>query len=146
MAKRVSESTTSSTCLPCAQKYSAIVVAASAARMRSNGDWSEVETTTTERCKPSGPIASSRNSPTSRPRSPTSASTVRSAEVPRVIMPISVLLPTPLPPKMPTRCPRPQVSKPSIARMPQPSGERIGERSSGIGASPCNGQCSCADN
>jgi len=34
-------------------------------------------------------------------RSPTSASTVMSAAVPRAIIPISVLLPTPLPPKIP---------------------------------------------
>ena len=40
-------------------------------------------------------------------------------------MPISVLLPTPLPPKMPTRWPRPQVRKASTARMPQPIGSRI---------------------
>ena len=40
---------------------------------------------------------------------PTSASTVTPAEVPRAIMPIRVLLPTPLPPKIPTRWPRPQV-------------------------------------
>ncbi len=33
-------------------------------------------------------------------------------------MPISVLLPTPDPPKMPTRCPRPVVSSASTTRMP----------------------------
>ena len=49
MAKRVRESTTSSTFLPRWQKYSAMAVAASAPRMRSSGDWSEVETTTTDR-------------------------------------------------------------------------------------------------
>ena len=43
----------------------------------------------------------------------------------RAIMPISVLLPTPLPPKMPTRWPRPQVRKASTARMPQPIGSWI---------------------
>ena len=59
-----------------------------------------------------------------------------SAAVPRAIMPISVLLPTPLPPKMPMRWPRPQVRKPSMARMPQLSGSRIGTRSSGSGAEP----------
>jgi hypothetical protein len=59
MAKRVSESSTSSTCLPCAAKNSATVVAASAARMRISGDWSEVETTTTERANPSSPSESS---------------------------------------------------------------------------------------
>ena len=35
------------------------------------GDWSEVETTTIDRARPSTPSESSRNSPTSRPRSPT---------------------------------------------------------------------------
>ncbi len=120
---------TRSTCFPCAAKYSAMVVAASAARIRESGGWSEVETTTTgTRAMPSSPIAPSRKSRTSRPRSPTSASTVRSAEVPRVIIPTSVLFPTPLPPKIPMRCPRPQVSIPSIARMPQPSGSCIAVR------------------
>ena len=59
-----------------------------------------------------------------------------SAAVPRAIMPMSVLLPTPLPPKMPTRCPLPQVTKASMARMPQPSGSRMGTRSRGSGAEP----------
>ena len=35
--------------MPRWQKYSAMAVAASAPRMRNSGDWSEVETTTTER-------------------------------------------------------------------------------------------------
>src|SRR6266481_5687320 len=112
MARRVSESTTSSTCRPRAQKYSAMVVAARPARMRRSGSWSEVETTTTERRRPSSPSAL-RSSPTSRPRSPIRPKTVRSALVLRAIMPMSVLLPTPLPPKMPTRWPRPQVRKAS---------------------------------
>ena len=77
---------------------------------------------------PSSPKAFSRKSRTSRPRSPTSPSTVRSAPVFRAIMPISVLLPTPLPPKIPTRCPRPQVRNPSMARIPQPRGSRIETR------------------
>ena len=94
-----------------------------------------VDTTTTERLRPSGPRVS-RNSPTSRPRSPISASTVISAAVPRAIMPISVLLPTPLPPKIPIRWPRPQVRKPSTARTPQPIGSLISVRSSACGAAP----------
>ena len=127
IAKRVSESTTSNTFLPAPQKYSATAVAASAARMRNSGDWSEVDTTTTERSRPSSPRASSRNSPTSRPRSPTRASTVRSAPVPRAIMPISVLFPTPLPPKIPMRCPRPQVRN-AIDRT-HPASQRFADRS-----------------
>jgi len=49
--------------------------------------------------------------------------TVRSAEDAAAIMPIKVLLPTPLPPKMPTRWPRPQVRKASMARTPVPMGD-----------------------
>ena len=51
------ESITSSTCFPWAAKYSAMVVAAKAARMRERGGWSDVETTTTERDSPSSPNA-----------------------------------------------------------------------------------------
>ena len=58
MANRVSESSTSNTFLPWAAKNSATVVAASAARMRMSGDWSEVETTTTDRARPSAPSES----------------------------------------------------------------------------------------
>ncbi|MFO0678687.1 MAG: hypothetical protein U0169_19300 [Polyangiaceae bacterium] len=43
------------------------------------------------------------NSPTSRPRSPTSATTTTSAETPRAIAASSELLPTPEPAKSPTR-------------------------------------------
>jgi hypothetical protein len=43
----------------------------------------------------------------------------------------SVLLPTPGPEKMPMRCPNPQLSSPSIARMPVASDWRIGSRESG---------------
>ena len=140
MAKRVSESSTSNTFLPCAAKNSATVAAASAALMRISGDWSEVETTTTERVRPSTPSESSRNSPTSRPRSPTRPTTVTSASVLRVIMPINVLLPTPDPPKMPTRWPRPTVNMASSTRMPVPSGVRMGARSSGERTAPSRGR------
>jgi hypothetical protein len=58
------------------------------------------------------------NSRTSRPRSPTSATTFSSADVPRVIMLISVDLPTPEPEKMPMRCPRPHGTSVSSTRMP----------------------------
>ena len=102
--------------------------------MRTSGGLSDVETTTTDRARPSGPRSCSRNARTSRPRSPTSASTTTSAAVPRAIMPSSVLLPTPLPPKRPTRWPRPHVSSASIARTPVPSGTLIGCRASGLTA------------
>ena len=55
-------------------------------RSRTSGGSSEVATTTTERARPSGPRSSSRNSRTSRPRSPTRAITLTSASVPRAII------------------------------------------------------------
>ena len=121
--------------LPSAANASAIAVANNAARNRISGGSLDVETTITERLRPSSPITS-RNSPTSRPRSPTSAITITSAAAPRHIIPSSVLLPTPLPPKIPSLCPRPQVVNASSARMPHPSGSRIGSRSSAFGADP----------
>ncbi len=92
-----------------------------------------METTTTDLRLPSSPMAFSRKSRTSLPRSPTNASTVKSAALPRAIMPTRVLFPTPLPPKIPSRWPRPQVRNPSIARTPQPSGSVMGMRSRGRG-------------
>ena len=62
------------------------------------------------------------NSRTSRPRSPTSASTVTAASVPRVIIDSSVDLPTPEPAKMPMRWPRPHGTSVSSARTPSGSG------------------------
>ncbi|MNC27428.1 hypothetical protein D3C75_756000 [compost metagenome] len=103
---------------PRSRKYSAIVVAMSAPLMRISAGWSEVATTTTERCSPSGPRSRSMKSSTSLPRSPIKAITFTSAEVLRAIMPIRVLLPTPDPAKIPTRWPLPIVSKPSIALTP----------------------------
>ena len=49
-----------------------------------------------------------------------------SAAVPRASIPSRVLLPTPEPAKIPTRCPRPSVRKPSIARTPVGSGSAMG--------------------
>ncbi len=51
-----------------------------------------------------------------------SAMTLTSAELFRAMEPSRVLFPTPLPPKMPMRCPFPQGSKPSMARIPVMSG------------------------
>ena len=79
------------------------------------------------------------NSRTSRPRSPSSAMTLTSACAWRAIMPSSVLLPTPEPAKMPTRWPRPMVSRPSMARTPVSSGRSIASRSSGLGGSAASG-------
>ena len=76
---------------------------------------------------------------TSRPRSPTSARTITSAAVPRVIMPSSVLLPTPLPPNRPRRWPRPHVSSASIARTPVASGVATLSRCIGFIGGGCSG-------
>ena len=98
--------------------------------------------TTTDRARPSAPRSCSRNARTSRPRSPTSAITAMSAAVPRAIMPSNVLLPTPLPPNMPMRCPRPHVSRASMARTPVPMGATIGSRASGFIGGGCSGYSS----
>ncbi len=107
--------------------------------MRSGAGRSDVATTTTERLRPSGPSSFSRNARTSRLRSPTSAITLTSASLCRDIMPSRVLLPTPLPPKMPTRCPLPQGSSPSMARMPVTSGSTMCSRSRGWGGAVYKG-------
>ncbi len=99
-----------------------------------------VAQTTTERARPAAPSDSSRNSPTSRPRSPTSAITLTSASVWRAICPISVDLPTPEPAKRPTRCPSPTVSSASSARTPSASGRVTRRRDSGSGAGRSTGQ------
>ncbi len=134
VARRVTESIISSTSAPRSRKNSAIVVATKAALMRTSAGWSEVATTTTLRARPSGPRSCSMNSRTSRPRSPTRAMTLTSALLPRAIMPIRVLLPTPDPAKMPIRWPVPQGISASIARTPRASGLRmLGRRSTSGG-------------
>src|SRR3954469_6337774 len=118
IAKRVTESIISITSAPWSRNASAMVVAASAALMRTSAGWSEVATTTTERASPSGPRSRSMNSRTSRPRSPTRQMTLTSALVDRAIMPSSEDLPTPEPAKMPRRWPRPHGTSASSARTP----------------------------
>ena len=113
---------------------SAMRVAVNAARRRTSAGSSEVATTTTARARPSGPRSFSMNSRTSRPRSPTRASTVTDASVPRVIIDNRVDLPTPEPAKMPMRCPRPQGTSVSSARTPSGSDSSIMRRVSGCGA------------
>ena len=81
------------------------------------------------------------NSRTSRPRSPTSASTVTGASVPRVIIESSVDFPTPDPAKMPMRWPRPHGISVSIARTPSGSWVSIMRRVSGWGASCSTETC-----
>ena len=132
-AKRVSESIMNNTSLPWSRKYSATVMAVNATLTRWMGEVSEVATATTLRLSPSAPNDSSRNWRTSRPRSPTSASTLTSASEVRAISPNSVLLPTPLPEKMPILWPLPQVSSPSKLRMPNTNGSVMRFRLSGGG-------------
>lgn len=75
--------------------------------------------TTMERESPSGPRSSSRNSRTSRPRSPTRARTATSHFVCRASIAISVDFPTPEPANRPRRCPSRHVVKAFITRTPR---------------------------
>ena len=75
------------------------------------------------------------NSRTSRPRSPISAMTFKSAFVFLAIIPSNVLFPTPDPAKIPTLCPFPTVNMPSIALTPTASFSSIGGRVRGLGGS-----------
>ena len=122
MAVRVIESISSSTSRPWSRNASAMRVATNAALSRTSGGSSEVATTTTVRAMPSGPRFSSRNSRTSRPRSPIRPMTRTSASVPRVIWASRLDLPTPEPAKMPRRWPLPQGTRVSSARTPKVSG------------------------
>ena len=140
MAKRVIESIIRRTLRPESRKCSAIVVATRAPVARTTAAWSLVATTTTDRRSPSAPRSRSMNSRTSRPRSPRRAITLTSAVVLRAIIPSSTLLPTPLPAKIPIRCPCPRVISPSIARTPVPIAVEIRARSSGFGRTPVNGR------
>ena len=89
---------------------------------------------------PSGPRLSSRNSRTSRPRSPTSAMTLTSLCAWRASMPSRVDLPPPAMANTPRRWPSPTVSRPSMARTPVTKGRSTGRRVSGLGGSDWNGR------
>lgn len=108
-----------------------MVVEVWAALIFSSGGVSAVATTTTDLRRPSGPRFCSMKWRTSRPRSPTRAMTFASASEPRAISPSRVLLPTPLPEKMPTLWPLPRVRAASMARMPVQNGSVMGARRSG---------------
>ena len=82
--------------------------------------------------RPSGPRSFSRNSRTSRPRSPTSAITEISASVPRAIIESRLDLPTPEPAMMPRRWPRPHGTSVSSARTPRPSWRSMRGRLSAV--------------
>ena len=88
---------------------------------------------TTDFFSPSSPRSRSIKSSTSRPRSPISAITLTSALVLRAIIPIMVLLPTPLPARIAIRWPFPSVINPSMARIPTETGSQIRRRDNGGG-------------
>ena len=79
---------------------------------------SEVAQTITDFFRPSSPRSFSIKSSTSLPLSPIKAITLISASAYLAIIPRVVLFPTPLPAKIPTLCPSPQVRNPSIALIP----------------------------
>src|SRR6185437_6864581 len=135
IASRVTESIIRSTSAPESRKCSAIVVATSAALMRTSAGWSEVATMTTERARAS-PRSRSMNSSSSRPRSPTRQITFTAAVVARAIEPSRVDLPTPEPAKMPSRWPRPQGTSVSSARTPSSRRSLMRGRSIGDGGEP----------
>ena len=123
------------TFLPASRHISAMDVAVKAARSRRGAGVSEVATTTTARFMPSAPRSFSMNSRTSRPRSPTRATTTTSASEPRVTMPMRVDFPTPDPAKSPILWPRPKGIRESMARTPVRKGWVMRLRFSGCGGS-----------
>ena len=127
IAKRVTESIIKSTSSPCRLKYSATLIALKAPYFLMRALSSLVATTMTVLLR-SLPRFFAMNSGTSRPRSPISATTFTGASHPFTIMPISVDLPTPLPAKMPTFCPLPAVSSPSMLFMPTLKGSSMSPR------------------
>ena len=109
MATRVTESIISMTFKPLSRKYSAIALLLMPLL------FSSMQVDQTLQPQQSTALilldlrSFSMNSLTSRPRSPIKAITFISAVVFRAIIPSNVLFPTPLPAKIPTRCPFPTV-------------------------------------
>ena len=126
-----------STSFPWSLKYSAIAVATKPALIFTSEGCSDVATTTIERLIPSGPRVVSINSLTSRPRSPMSAITFKSAFVFLAIIARVVDFPTPEPANTPSLWPLPAVIKASIARIPRDSGVLISCLFSGLMISAC---------
>ena len=93
-------------------------VAVNAPLSLTKGGLSDVAHTTTDFFIPSGPRSLSMKSNTSLPLSPIKAITLTSASAVLAIIPNVVLLPTPLPAKIPILCPSPHVINPSIALIP----------------------------
>ena len=119
-----------------------MVTATKAALTRWIAVASDVAITTTLRARPWGPRSSSRKCRTSLPRSPTSANTLTCAWLAFAISPRRTLLPTPEPANIPTLWPLPQVSMPSMARMPVARGLLIFSLLSGAGLKLSRPRCS----
>ena len=140
-AARARLSRTSSTSRPRRQSACACAIARRAARQRSAAVRSPVAHTIVV-CR----SAESIRPRASRPRSPTSATTVASASDPSRSMRSSVVFPKPALPKMPMRAPLAIGSRPSSARIPvqKGSGAAVRRPSAGAGistenAGPANG-------
>ena len=129
-----------STFCPSSRKCSAIAVATSGTILRREAASSLVDTTTTARSRAS-PRVSVTNSITSRPRSPTSATTTVSKPGERDSMESRVDLPTPEPAKIPTRWPRQMGMKMSIAFTPVFTPSPTMPRSMELGAMLLRSRC-----
>ena len=127
----------SSTDSPRSRKYSAIAVAVFGASRRIIGLSSPVETTATVDARPSANV--SRNSRTSRPRSPTSPMTTVSICGARPSIASNDDLPTPEPANTPMRCPRHSGVKRSTTRTPVRIGAETRARRNGGGGSLSSG-------
>ena len=101
---------------------------------------SDVATTTSARESPSSPRSSSRNSFTSRPRSPTSPMTETSQAAWRASIDIKTDFPTPDPAKIPSRWPSQQVVKQSTTRTPVAKGAPTRRRKCAAGGAERKGQ------
>ena len=106
-----------STSLPCSLKYSATLIAQKAPYLRIKALSSLVATISTVSSS-FPPKFFCINSGISRPLSPMSATTLIGALEFLTIIPIRVDFPTPLPAKMPSFCPTPQVKSASMVLTP----------------------------
>ncbi len=130
------ESIINNTFLFCDRNHSATVVAVNAACRRITAGSAAVAITKTDLCNPFSPRFCRIKSPTSRPRSPINAITITSALLYLAIIPSKVLFPTPLPEKIPMRCPFPIGVNTSIALTPVIKGSVIGSLDKGLMRTP----------
>ncbi len=107
MARRVTESIISSTSAPSSRKCSAIVVATSAALIRTSAGWSEVATTTTERASAVAEVALDELEQLAAALADQADHVDRRRRRARDHARAGVDLPTPEPAKIPSRWPRP---------------------------------------